>query len=180
MDLQPFTSADVATVRDQLGREPRAVAGVAWRCPCGRPGVIATEPRLPNGNPFPTTYYLTCPRAASLIGRLEASGLMAQMTERLAEDADLAAAYRQAHESFLEERDAIEPLGTTVSGGGMPDRVKCLHVLMAYALSEGPGVVLLGDEAVARAADHGGLRGTAIPASWPTLADLGVTPVDCL
>lgn len=157
MDLQPFTSADVATVRDQLGREPRAVAGVAWRCPCGRPGVIATEPRLPNGSPFPTTYYLTCPRAASLIGRLEASGLMAQMTERLAEDPELAEAYQAAHERYLADRTQIAAEQGTgpvaqiegISAGGMPTRVKCLHALAAQALASGPGVNPLGDEVVA-------------------------------
>ena len=79
--LEEFTENDRQDVRDQFGREPRGVAGVAWRCGCGKPGVIATEPRLPNGTPFPTTYYLTCPRAASLIGTLESSGLMARMTE---------------------------------------------------------------------------------------------------
>lgn len=157
MDLQPFTPVDVATVRDQLGREPRAVAGVAWRCPCGRPGVIATEPRLPNGSPFPTTYYLTCPRAASLIGRLEASGLMAQMTERLAEDPELAEAYQAAHERYLADRAQIAAEQGTgpvaqiegISAGGMPTRVKCLHALAAQALASGPGVNPLGDEVVA-------------------------------
>ena len=104
MNLQPFTSADVAAVRDQLGREPRAVAGVAWRCPCGRPGVIATEPRLPNGSPFPTTYYATCPRLTGPISTLESSGLMAEMSQRLLEDEDLAARYRAAHEDYLARR----------------------------------------------------------------------------
>ena len=55
--LEEFTEDDRQAVRDQLGREPRGVAGVAWRCGCGKPAVIATEPRLPNGTPFPTTYY---------------------------------------------------------------------------------------------------------------------------
>ena len=99
--LEEFTENDRQDVRDQLGREPRGVAGVAWRCGCGKPGVIATEPRLPNGTPFPTTYYLTCPRAASLIGTLESSGLMARMTERLGEDEELADQYRRAHESYI-------------------------------------------------------------------------------
>ena len=92
--LEEFTEDDRQAVRDQLGREPRGVAGVAWRCGCGKPAVIATEPRLPNGTPFPTTYYLTCPRAASLIGTLESSGLMARMTERLGEDEGLAEQYQ--------------------------------------------------------------------------------------
>ena len=57
----------------------------------------------------------------------------------------------------------------------MPDRVKCLHVLIAYALAEGPDRVRLGTEAVALAAEHGDLRGTAIPADWPMLDALGIT-----
>ena len=64
---------------------------------------------------------------------------MREMTERLATDPDLAAAYRRAHESYLAERDAIEPLGTQVTAGGMPDRVKCLHVHAAHALARRPG-----------------------------------------
>ena len=75
--------------------------------------------------------------------------MMRAMTARLTEDPELAAAYRAAHESYLAERDAIEPLGTDVSAGGMPDRVKCLHVLIAHALAKGPGVNPLGDEALA-------------------------------
>ena len=96
--------ADEAAVHAQLGRPPRAIHGVAHRCPCGNPDVVATEPRLPDGTPFPTTYYLTCPRAASLIGTLEGSGLMKEMQDRLADDAELAAAYRAAHEAYLADR----------------------------------------------------------------------------
>jgi hypothetical protein len=114
--------------------------------------VVVTDPRLPDGTPFPTTYYLTCPRAASLIGTLEGSGLMREMEARLRDDADLAAAYRGAHEVYLAERrelgDVPEIAG--VSAGGMPDRVKCLHVLAAHALASGPGTNPLGDEVLDR------------------------------
>jgi hypothetical protein len=114
--------------------------------------VVVTDPRLPDGTPFPTTYYLTCPRAASLIGTLEGSGLMREMEARLRDDADLAAAYRGAHEAYLAERrelgDVPEIAG--VSAGGMPDRVKCLHVLTAHALASGPGTNPLGDEVLDR------------------------------
>ena len=89
------------------------------------------------------------------------------MSERLLVDEELAASYRHAHESYLAERNAIESLDTDFSGGGMPDRVKCLHVLIAHSLAKGPGVNPLGDEAVALACD-GGLRGTALPADWPS------------
>jgi len=67
-------------VAAQLGRPPRSVHAVGHRCPCGNPDVVVTEPRLPDGTPFPTTFYLTCPRAASRIGTLECSWLMAEMT----------------------------------------------------------------------------------------------------
>lgn len=145
-----MSETDRETIAAQLGREPRGVAGIAWRCPCGKPGVVATEPRLPNGTPFPTTYYLTCPRATSAVSTLEASGLMAEMTQRLAEDADLAARYRAAHESYLADRVALGevPEIEGISAGGMPTRVKCLHVLVGHALAKGPGVNPLGDEAV--------------------------------
>jgi hypothetical protein len=149
-------SADAATIRRQLGREPRGMHAIGHRCPCGNPDVVTTEPRLPNGTPFPTTYYLTCPRVNSRIGTLEASGLMREMQARLGEDADLAAAYRAAHETYLADRAAVgEQVGQDVpeiegiSAGGMPDRVKCLHVLAAHALAAGPGVNPLGDEVVA-------------------------------
>lgn len=155
--LEEFTDNDRQDVRDQLGREPRGVAGVAWRCGCGKPGVIATEPRLPNGTPFPTTYYLTCPRAVSLIGTLESSGLMAQMTERLSEDEELADQYRRAHETYVADRARIgEQAGLDpvpeingFSAGGMPTRVKCLHALAGHALAVGPGANPFGDEVVA-------------------------------
>lgn len=139
---------DVAVVTSQLGRPPRSIHAVGHRCPCGNPDVVATEPRLDDGTPFPTTFYLTCPRAASMIGTLEASGLMREMTERLHTDEELAAAYRRAHEAYLAARTAIGdvPEIAGVSAGGMPERVKCLHVLAGQSLAQGRGVNPLGDE----------------------------------
>ncbi|MEQ7123845.1 DUF501 domain-containing protein [Actinopolymorpha sp. B11F2] len=143
--------ADVAAVSRQLGRPARGVRGVAHRCRCGLPDVVETEPRLPDGTPFPTTFYLTCPRLASAIGRLEASGLMREWTQRLRTDPELAAAYARAHQRYVDHRTAIDdvPEIAGVSAGGMPDRVKCLHALVAHALALGPGVNPLGDEALA-------------------------------
>ncbi|OBB82366.1 DUF501 domain-containing protein [Mycolicibacterium peregrinum] len=141
--------ADIEAVTRQLGREPRGVLEVAYRCPNGEPGVVKTAPKLPDGTPFPTLYYLTHPALTAAASRLESSGLMREMTERLQEDEALAAAYRRAHESYLAERDEIGSLGTTFTGGGMPDRVKCLHVVMAHSLAKGPGVNPFGDEALA-------------------------------
>ena len=149
--------ADEAAIAAQLGRAPRGIAGVGHRCPCSLPDVVTTEPRLPDGTPFPTTFYLTCPRAASRIGTLEGSGVMKEMQDRLGEDPELAAAYRRAHESYLEARDALaQQVGQRVpeihgiSAGGMPDRVKCLHVLAGQALAQGRGVNPLGDEVLDR------------------------------
>ncbi len=143
---------DLAAVGRQLGRPARAVHDVAHRCPCGLPDVVATEPRLHDGTPFPTTFYLTCPRASSRIGSLEGSGLMREMEARLGEDAELATAYATAHQRYLEARaklgDVTEIDG--ISAGGMPDRVKCLHVLAAQSLAQGRGVNPLGDEVLDR------------------------------
>lgn len=146
-----LADADRATVGRQLGRAPRAIRAVAHRCPCGLPDVVETSPRLPDGTPFPTLYYLTCPRAASAIGTLEASGLMREMTDRLHTDDDLAAAYRAAHESYLARREELGHVEEIagISAGGMPKRVKCLHVLVGHSLAVGPGVNPLGDEALA-------------------------------
>jgi hypothetical protein len=141
-------AADLAAVEAQLGRRPRGTHAVGHRCPCSLPDVVVTEPRLPDGTPFPTTYYLTCPRATSMVGTLESSGLMRELERRLADDPALASAYRAAHDAYLADRSALAdvPEIAGVSAGGMPDRVKCLHVLAAHALAAGPGVNPLGDE----------------------------------
>jgi hypothetical protein len=161
---------DLDAVWRQLGREPRGVLEIAYRCPNGEPGVVKTAPRLPDGTPFPTLYYLTHPALTAAAAKLESAGVMAQMTERLHHDPELAGGYRRAHEAYLAERDAIEPLGTTFSAGGMPDRVKCLHVLIAHSLAKGPDVNPFGDEALALlAADpRFGLEeaGVLVPGQW--------------
>lgn len=143
---------DLDAVEAQLGRTPRGIHAIAHRCPCALPDVVATEPRLPDGTPFPTTYYLTCPRAASAIGTLESSGLMRELEARLADEPELAAGYRAAHEAYLADRARLGevPEIAGISAGGMPDRVKCLHVLAAHALAAGPGVNPLGDEVLER------------------------------
>lgn len=109
--------------------------------------MIATAPRLADGTPFPTLYYLSCPRATAAVGSLEASGLMARMTERIRTDVDLAGRYAAAHADYLSRRDALGELPNRESAGGMPTRVKCLHALLAHSLAAGPGVNPLGDEA---------------------------------
>jgi hypothetical protein len=122
--------------------------------------VVATEPRLPDGTPFPTVFYLTCPRAASRIGSLEGSGLMKEMEARLGEDEELASAYAAAHHRYLAARaELAHAVGQSVpeidgiSAGGMPDRVKCLHVLAAQSLAQGRRVNPLGDEVLDQLGD---------------------------
>jgi hypothetical protein len=143
-----ISPADEAAIEAQLGRAPRSIHDIGHRCPCGNPDVVTTEPRLDDGTPFPTTFYLTCPRAASRIGTLEASGLMKEMQDRLSSDEELAAAYQAAHERYLEARTSIGEVAEIagISAGGMPDRVKCLHVLAGQSLAQGRGVNPLGDE----------------------------------
>ena len=137
---------DEAAVAAQLGRAPRGLRAVAHRCPCGLPDVVETAPRLPDGTPFPTLYYLTCPRAAAAIGTLEAAGVMREMTARLAGDAGLRAEYQAAHRDYVARRamasidEGQRPLPPdTQSAGGMPDRVKCLHALAAHELAASGG-----------------------------------------
>ena len=148
---------DLRAVAAQLGRAPRGVRAVAHRCACGLPDVVETEPRLPDGSPFPTFYYLTCARLTSAIGTLEAEGMMRTMQDRLATDAGLAAGHRAAHEDLVARREAVAVVDEIagVSAGGMPDRVKCLHVLAAHALAAGRGVNPLGDEVLAELAARG-------------------------
>jgi uncharacterized protein len=147
-----FDESDRTAVARQLGRAPRAMRAVAHRCPCGLPDVIETSPRLPDGTPFPTLYYLTCPRAAAQVGTLEASGLMRGYADRLRSDPDFAASYRRAHASYLKRRAELGdvPEIDGVSAGGMPTRVKCLHALLAHALAGGPGVNPVGDDVLGR------------------------------
>lgn len=147
-------SSDVAAVGQQLGREPRGLRRIAHRCPCGNPDVVETAPRLPDGTPFPTLYYLTCPKANSAIGTLEGSGVMREMQARLATDPKLADAYQAAHDDYIARRDeaaadeGLEPLPRDMqSTGGMPLRVKCLHALVAHELAV-PGSNPIGREAL--------------------------------
>jgi uncharacterized protein len=144
------TPGDREVVAAQLGRAPRAMRGVAHRCPCGLPDVVETNPRLEDGTPFPTLFYLTCPRASSAIGGLESAGVMKEMTARLAQDPDLRARYEAAAEDYVSRRDAHEVLEGVPAQGGMPTRVKCLHVHVAHSLAVGPGVNPFGDEALAQ------------------------------
>ncbi|HLS16009.1 MAG TPA: DUF501 domain-containing protein [Beutenbergiaceae bacterium] len=148
---QPSVSAqDLALISAQIGRSARGVVGIAARCAGGHPNVVRTAPRLADGTPFPTLYYLTCPAAVAAVSTLESQGVMRQMTDALEQDPDLADAYRAAHQHYLAARAELGevPEIASVSAGGMPTRVKCLHALVAHSLAAGPGVNPLGDRAL--------------------------------
>ena len=173
--MTPLDDADVAAVGAQLGRAPRGLSAVAHRCPCGLPDVVRTLPRLPDGTPFPTLFYLTCPRATSAVSTLEVTGMMRDMERRLAEDPALAAAYASAHESYLAERATLGdvPEIEGISAGGMPSRVKCLHVLVAHALAAGPG------RQPARGRGAGGAAGVVVLGSLRGAGMTRVAAIDC-
>ncbi len=151
MTDEQLLPGDLDVVAEQLGREPRGVVAVAARCVCTRPLVVRTRPRLDDGTPFPTSFYLTSPGAVGAVSTLEANGVMREMTDRLGEDDELATAYGRAHEDYLRRRSELGevPEIEGISAGGMPTRVKCLHVLVAHSLAVGPGINPLGDEALA-------------------------------
>lgn len=146
----PATEADLSVLATQLGRTPRGVVAIAARCVCGNPTVVHTAPRLPDGTPFPTQYYLTHPQAVAAVSTLEARGVMKDMTQSLHDDPALAEHYARAHEAYLAERYALDDVPEIhgISAGGMPERVKCLHVLVGHSLAAGPGVNPLGDQAL--------------------------------
>ena len=156
MPLSNATQQDWDVVSAQLGRPARDIAAIAARCVCGNPTVVQTSPRLAHGEPFPTVYYLTHPGATAALSALEASGVMAELQDRLAVDESLASAYLSAHESYIADRDRVaedlklEPVAEIegISAGGMPTRVKCLHALAGHSLAAGPGVNPIGDIAL--------------------------------
>ena len=151
--FDPVDAEDVRIVSRQLGRPARDVVGIAARCACGAPTVVSTRPRLTDGTPFPTFYYLTHPAATAAVSTLEAEGEMPGLAALLA-DPEVAAQYLAAHRSYIADRDqygTVEEVAG-ISAGGMPDRVKCLHALVGHALAAGPGVNPIGDLALERSA----------------------------
>lgn len=146
---QPVEADEVALER-QLGRPMRGLVAVAARCACGAPAVVVTKPRLPDGTPFPTLYYLSLPSATREASRLEAAGKMVEYQQRLRADDEAMVAYREAHQRFLHSREQLGVVDEIagISAGGMPDRVKCLHALMAHSLAVGKGENPVGDWAL--------------------------------
>jgi uncharacterized protein len=124
-------------IQAQIGRDVRGSVAVAARCRYGLPAVVRTAPRLPDGTPFPTLYWLACPAARVAVGRLEAAGWNARLTERVVAEPDLARAHAGAHASYLAQRDAMDRLEGDPGVGGLPGRVKCLHALYAHHVATG-------------------------------------------
>lgn len=157
VDPSIATPADLEVLREQLDRVPRGVVGIAARCVCGRPLVVKTAPRLEDGTPFPTTFYLTCPPIVKGCSVLEAEHIMETFNELLTNDEDIAAAYTRAHRDYIARRDELGEVEEIagVSAGGMPTRVKCLHALVGHALAAGPGVNPIGDLALEMLAERG-------------------------
>jgi hypothetical protein len=136
---------DRTIVERQLGRRPRAFLRVAARCPFGRPAVTEQAPYDRDGHPFPTTYYLTCPQLVAAVSRLEAAAGVERWTERAATDPELAESLRQAtaRQRELRHRLAARQIGPDegasldlgIAGSSRPERLKCLHAHVAFALA---------------------------------------------
>jgi hypothetical protein len=150
--FEPASERDIAIVSAQLGRPARDVIGIPARCACGAPTVVATSPRLGDGTPFPTLYYMTHPAATAAMSDLEATRVMAEFGAMLDADSELRAHYSRAHEQYVADRESILTVDelSGISAGGMPDRVKCLHAVAGHSLAAGPGVNPIGDLALAR------------------------------
>jgi len=143
--------ADRAVVARQIGREPRAFGRVAVRCPFGRPAVTEQSPYDPEGEPFPTTYYVTCRWLVTAISRLEAAGGVERWTAAAAADPVLADSLAAAHEESRRirrrlaagetGRDDGASIDLGVGGAGRTGSLKCLHAHAGFALAR-PGYEL--------------------------------------
>ena len=131
-------SSDLAAVREQLGRDPTTSFSVVCRCTGGHPLVIRNAPLDANGEPFPTTYWLTCPAAVKAVSRIEAEGAIARLNERVHDDEAFDLALEAAHRAYTEDRAADLPEAASWGGvGGTRTGVKCLHAHYAYHLAGG-------------------------------------------
>jgi exopolyphosphatase/guanosine-5'-triphosphate,3'-diphosphate pyrophosphatase len=135
-------ASDVDVVRAQLGREPTTRFQVIVRCPVGHPLVIRNEPLDERGEPFPTTFWLTCPDAVRAVSRIEADGEIARLNERYEADPDFRTAVDRAHAEVEEERARLSPEAQAWGGvGGTRRGIKCLHAHYANHLAGGDDVV---------------------------------------
>jgi len=142
---------DRAVVARQIGREPRAFRRVAVRCPFGRPAVTEQSPYDPDGEPFPTTYYVTCRHLVAQISRLEAAGGVERWSRAAVDDDELA---RSLADAQAEQRRLRPEIDAGIGGSTRTGSLKCLHAHAAFALAR-PGYEL-GDRILAE-----------LPAVWP-------------
>lgn len=148
---------DEAVVARQIGRPVRGRSAVAHRCAWGLPTVVRVDPRLPDGTPFPTLFWQTCPALRSQVGRLEGTHSMVAVNERLDTDPDFAAAHRDAQERYRDLRGQFgDPLPGNPYAGGNPKYVKCLHVHAGHALATNDSPVGESTVAAARPVPCGG------------------------
>ena len=153
---------EVAVLSAQLGRPARGRPAVVHRCVFGLPTVARVQPRLDDGTPFPTVFWLTCPVLRSRVGRLEADHAMVGLNQRLEEEPELAASYTASSERYIAFRDQLgDPLPGDPSAGGMPKHIKCLHVHAAHHLATGDNPI------GAWTVEHA----TPAPCSGPCVAD---------
>jgi hypothetical protein len=129
---------DRALVGRQIGRPPRAFRRVVVRCPYGRPAVTEQAPFDESGEPFPTTFYLTCPHLVAAIARLEAAGGVERWSRAVREDAELRESARRGNE---EQRRLRPELPGGIGGQTRTGGLKCLHAHAAFALAR-PGYEL--------------------------------------
>jgi uncharacterized protein len=151
------TDADRALVARQLGREPRTLRGVAVRCPFGAPAVTEQSPYAADGEPFPTTYYLTCRHLVAAVSRLEAAGGVDRWSEAARNEPALAASLAAGDEEQRRLRrelagettgnDGGDSLDYGIGGSRRGGSLKCLHAHAAFALAR-PGYQL-GDRILA-------------------------------
>jgi hypothetical protein len=151
MLLRMATEADRAVVARQLGREPRTLRRVAVRCPFGAPAVTEQNPYAPDGEPFPTTYYLTCRHLVAAVSRLEAAGGVEGWSAAVRGDPSLAASLAAADDEQRQLRrelaggrngsDGGASLGYGIGGSRRGGSLKCLHAHVAFALAR-PGYEL--------------------------------------
>ena len=140
-----MVESDRAVVERQLGRPPRAFRRVAVRCPFGRPAVTEQAAYDDAGEPFPTTFWLTCPHLVAAVSRLEAAGGVERWSRAAATDSGLGASLDRANEEQRRLRPGLDlGVGGARLGAGS---LKCLHAHVAFALAR-PGYEL-GDRIVA-------------------------------
>lgn len=130
---QAQLARDRQVVAAQIGREPRAMAGVAARCPYGFPAVTRQAPLDDSGRPFPTAYYVTCPHLVRQIDRLEADAGVRRYEAAIAADPVLEAATMRAHARHRE----VDARGANIAASSDPHRLKCLHAHAGFALAQG-------------------------------------------